>query len=325
MAQVTNNLRAAKKAKNDEFYTMLSDIEKELKNYKGQFKGKTVYLNCDDPAFSQFWQYFVDNFETLKIKHLIATYYAPLKPDGFFEWEHEPSYRYDFDGVDIKKTLLKKRGSFDSEECLSILHDEADIVVSNPPFSLFREYIKIIDEAGVKALMVGSQNAITYKNVFAMIHTNKLRLGHNLLNSFIAPDGSTTAAPCVWFTNLKTKAMKEEIVLVEKYSKKAYPKYVNLDAINVDKVKDIPKGYKGLMGVPITFLTKYNPNQFEIVGSSATLATACTGDDVNGLPTKRRIRAYMSVASKSEAGKAGIRVDGVWHKRMYDRIIIKAK
>jgi len=304
------NLRKANKAKKDEFYTQLVDIENELKHYKNQFRGKMVYCNCDDPFESNFFKYFAANFNALKLKKLIATSYVKspivggqlplfemegLKPEGKEPFKIEISEATDvntdgaIDLTDIEcllkhdanvSTPLKGEGDFRSKECIELLK-EADIVVTNPPFSLFREYVAQLAEYKKKFLIMGNQNAITYKEIFKLIKKNKMWLGQSLNGRnilFQIPDyyesyykiinGKKYAFPkgVVWFTNLDVPKRNEEMVLYKKYTPEEYPKYDNYDAINVDRTEKIPMDYTGFMGVPITFLHKYNPKQFEIVG-----------------------------------------------------------
>ena len=265
------NLTQAKKAKNDEFYTLISDVEKELKHYKKYFEGKVVYCNCDDPEESNFWKFFELNFEEYKLKKLISTHYDAEKPT----YKLELSADIDGDGKitkgDIVKTPLKQNGDFRSEESINLLK-ESDIVVTNPPFSLFREYVAQLMKYKKKFLIIGNKNAITYKEIFPLIKENKLWLGYYCPNEFRLPNGDTTKKVnglCRWFTNLDIKKRHEDLILYKKYTAKDYPKYDNYDAIEVGKVANIPKDYKGVMGVPITFLDEYNPEQFEILGQMA--------------------------------------------------------
>ena len=250
-----SNLHNAKKAKNDEFYTQLTDIEKELKHYKPHFEGKTVFLNCDDPESSNFWEYFKLNFEHLKLKKLIATHYDAT----------QPTYKLEMTREGVVKTPLIGNGDFRNAECIELLK-ESDIVVTNPPFSLFREYVAQLIEYDKKFLIIGNVNAITYKEIFPLIKDNKLWLGYSPRNmEFVLPDGSISNVNSVWFTNLDISKRHQDLILYRKYDPVKYPKYDNYDAINVDKVNDIPEDYYGEMGVPITFLDKYNPEQFEII------------------------------------------------------------
>lgn len=273
-----SNLGAAKRAKNDEFYTQLTDIEKELRHYRKHFKGKTVLCNCDDPTWSAFWKYFHLNFSALGLKKLISTHYD----------KNEPTYEMEYTGGDDNdievgvKTPLEGDGDFRSEECLALL-DEADIVVTNPPFSLFREYVAVLMKHQKKFIIVGNMNAITYKEIFPLIKDGLVWLGVSRLVSFVTPEGMTKGVQCRWFTNLDIKKRHEELILVKKYAghENEYPTYDNYDAIEVSKVTDIPFDYDGVMGVPITFLDKYSPEQFGILGMSASVKYNC---DIVGIP-----------------------------------------
>ena len=267
MKTKNSNLHSAKKAKNDEFYTQLSDIEFELKHYKQHFKGKVVYCNCDDPEWSNFFKYFAMQFNHLGLKKLISTCYNENGNGYKLIIEKDINNDGRINIQDTEKELLNGDGSFDSDECIELLK-EADIVVSNPPFSLFREYIAMLDKYNKQFLVIGNKNAITYKECFKLIKENKMWLGYTSPSEFRQPDGAilkTMTGLCKWFTNLSHKKRNEEIYLYEEYSPEKYPKYDNYDAINVDKTKEIPKDWKGVMGVPITFLDKWNPEQFEIV------------------------------------------------------------
>jgi len=280
-----NRLHNAKSSKQDEFYTQLSDIEKEMKYYIEQFKGKTIFCNCDDPEYSNFWKFFELNFTRLGLKKLVATHYEIDKPS----YKLEIIKDLDGDGIitskDIIKTPLKQNGDFRSPECVEILK-ESDIVITNPPFSLFREYIAQLMEYNKKFLIIGNQNAITYKEFFPLIQQNKVWLGasiHNGDREFRVPadyNASTNyryddlgnkyvrVRGPRWWTNLDYKERHENLILYKKYTPEEYPKFDNYDAINVDKTSDIPMDYKGVMGVPITFLDKYNPDQFKIITMS---------------------------------------------------------
>lgn len=273
--RLNNNLHKANINKNDEFYTSLTDIEKELRHYKEHFKNKIVFLNCDDPEESNFWKYFALNFKYLGLKKLIATHFQ----------EKKPSYKLEKNNGDTIKTKLKQNGDFRSPECIDILK-EADIVVTNPPFSLFREYVAQLIEYKKIFLIIGNQNALTNKDIFELIKKNKIWLGidNGGTKWFNVPkhyDITTESrkkiengkkffsmGTIVWLTNLDNKKRHEKIILYKKYNPKDYPAYKNYDAINIDKVKDIPSDYKGVMGVPLTFLDKYNPEQFEIIGQT---------------------------------------------------------
>ena len=277
----TKNLQNAKKNKNDEFYTQLTDIEKELKHYWDHFRDKVVYCNCDDPASSNFFHYFAYNFEKLGLKKLITTCYKGSDDQRAVCLVYTGDKNGD--GVpnpeEIGVIELKGDGDFRSEESIELLK-EADIVVTNPPFSLFREFISHLVKYDKKFLVIGNQNAITYKEIFKLIKENKIWLGYTNPKDFVIPtDCEDKNSTCVdewgikhqrfgnisWFTNLDIAKRNEDIILYKKYTPEEYPKYDNYDAINVDKTKNIPVDYTGHMGVPITFLEKYNPEQFEIV------------------------------------------------------------
>jgi hypothetical protein len=262
-----NNLHAAKNAKNDEFYTQLSDIEKELNNYKDFFNGKVVYCNCDDPRESNFFKFFSMNFERLGLKKLITTGY---KKDGHgvaFVYEGDKNGNRKVDETEIQTIQLQGNGGYETDECITFLK-ESDVVVTNPPFSLFRDYVKQLMDYNKKFLIIGNKNAITYKEIFPYIKNNQLWLGLNSPCDFSTPSGEITktiAGLCRWFTNIENQKRTTPLDLYRKYNPTDYPKYDNYDAINVDKVTDIPEDYDGVMGVPITFLDKYCPTQFEIV------------------------------------------------------------
>ncbi len=307
------NLRNASKAKKDEFYTQLTDIEKELKHYKEQLRGKVVYCNCDDPFESNFFKYFASNFNALGLKKLITTSYSGspitgkqlslldiegLKPKGKEPFKIEinevPDENTDgaIDLTDVEwllkrdanvSTPLKENGDFRSKECTELLK-EADIVVTNPPFSLFREYLAQLIEYKKKFLILGDQNNITKKDIFKYIKENKLWLGYDNGGTkwFQVPDDYDiitesrkkiingvkyfSMGRILWFTNLDTVKRHENMVLYKKYAPEEFPKYDNYNAINIDKVSEIPMNYKGVMGVPITFVDKFNPEQFELLG-----------------------------------------------------------
>lgn len=256
------NLHKAKDAKNDEFYTQFTDVSKELMHYKQNFKDKTVLCNCDDPTLSAFWKYFHLNFSALGLKKLISTHYD--KTQSTYKMEYTGGNDNDIEvGV---KTLLEGNGDFRNQECLDIL-DEADIVVTNPPFSLFREYVAILMEHEKKFLIIGSLNAIKYSECFPFIMNNQMWLGNNNVHNFMQPDGTVKKFGNInWYTNLDFAKRHEKIILWKEYNDKEYPKYETYDAIEVSKVTNIPVNYNGIMGVPISFMSKYNPEQFEIVG-----------------------------------------------------------
>ena len=256
------NLHKAKDAKNDEFYTQLTDVAKELMHYKQHFKDKIVLCNCDDPTWSAFWKYFHLNFAELGLKKLISTHYDKT----------EPTYKMEYEGGDDNnievgvKTLLEGNGDFRNQECLDLL-DESDIVVTNPPFSLFREYVAILMEHEKKFLIIGSLNAVKYSEVFPFIMNNQMWLGNNNVHDFMQPDGTVKKFGNInWYTNLDFAKRHEKIILWKEYNDKEYPKYETYDAIEISKVTNIPVNYSGIMGVPVSFMSKYNPEQFEIVG-----------------------------------------------------------
>lgn len=272
------SLSNAKKAKNDEFYTQLSDIENELKHYKSHFAGKVVYCNCDDARKSNFFRFFQKKFSDYGLKKLVTTSYNEDGHGSVLVYEGDTNGNGKLDDTEIKVSELKGNGDFRSEECIELLK-EADIVVTNPPFSLFRDYIATLVEYGKKFLVIGNQNAITYKEIFPLIKENKLWTGNNMVKTFrvpqvtnknceVLPNGDIIAkfGSICWFTNLDIKKRHEEITLYKKYNEEEFPKYDNYNAIEVSKVCEIPKDYDGIMGVPITFLYRYNPSQFEIVG-----------------------------------------------------------
>jgi len=297
MKTKNSNLHKAKKAKNDEFYTRIFDIENELKHYKDQFKNKVVFLNCDDPEESDFWKFFEMNFVRLGLKKLIATHYHDSRPSYKLEIVGDDNDDGVVNDMDIIKTDLKQNGDFRSPEAIEILK-ESDIVITNPPFSLFREFISVLMEHQKKFLVIGSKNAITYKEIFKHIKNNELWLGVSMPKDFVQPDGSRKAIPAIWFTNLEHNKRNEELILFREYYKKSenYPNYDNYDAIEVSKTVDIPCDYCGAMGVPISFLTKYNPDQFEIIGSMTTTKI----DEFNfGYPYIKGSKIYARILIKN--------------------------
>ena len=274
------NLGSAKKNKNDEFYTRLTDVSEELKHYKHHFKDKIVFCNCDDPTWSAFQKYFHLNFAELGLKKLISTHYDAK----------ESTYKIEYTGGDDNNveigeiTQLEGNGDFRNKECLEILND-CDIVVTNPPFSLYSEYLNTLIEHNKNFIIWSNNNSITYKDVFPLIKNNQIQLGYTANKTLIfrIPDTYTkwdeketqrigdgnhyAKVPAISvFTNLDIQKRYEKLILQKEYSEDEYPKYDNYDAINVDKVIEIPCDYDGVMGVPITFLDKYNPEQFEIKG-----------------------------------------------------------
>ncbi len=289
-------LTKAKKSKNDEFYTILSDIEREAKHYKSHFKNKVVYCNCDDPRVSNFFHYFSYNFEKLGLKKLITTCYKNQNRDLFSRHDSEKAIYLEYKGDKNKNNVpdpeeiginqLKGDGDFRSQESIE-LFKQSDIVVTNPPFSLFREFVEQLNKYDKKFLIIGTWNAITYKEIFKLIMENKLWIGVNSnrnFSGFIVPkhyelfgtearideNGNRIVSSnnTCWFTNLDIIKRHEELILYKKYDPQEYQFYDNYNIIEVPKTNDIPIDYKGVMRVPITFMNKYNPEQFEIVGCS---------------------------------------------------------
>ena len=312
MANNNSILGAAKASKKDEFYTQLSDIEKELVHYRDYFRNKVIFCNCDDPYESNFFKYFALNFNALGLKKLIATCYdgspiaqqeLQLFPEEVTEpkrkaYKVEISEVPDLDGngatdlTDVQlllqssdhnvKAELKGNGDFRSQECIELLK-QADIVATNPPFSLFREFIGLMIKYGKDFIVIGNTNSLTYKEIFPLIKDDKLRTGYTNFNVgmfFFVPDSyehfhhyqggkkvARVSSSC-WFSTLPVSKHNEEIICIKQYNKEEYPKYDNYNAIEVGNVNDIPFDYDGIMGVPITYLNKHNPNQFEIISSS---------------------------------------------------------
>lgn len=290
----TNHLlQAAKKSKSDEFYTQLSDIESELRHYAPHFRGMTVFCNCDDPQTSNFYRYFAENFHSLGLKKLIAACYKEQRQNLFQESDGETGYYYEYAGRADEPVIptgsdiihFKGDGDFRGPESVELLKG-ADVVVTNPPFSMFREFVAQIVRYGKKFLVIGNINAITYKEIFHLIQDGKAWLGVNLgrgISGFMVPEhyelygtearidesGRRIVSPnnCLWLTNLELPQRHEDIELTRTYkgNEESYPEYDNFDGINVGRTQDIPKDYPGAMGVPITFLHKFNPDQFEII------------------------------------------------------------
>ena len=358
----TNLFEKAKKNKADEFYTQLPDIEAEMRHYKEHFRGKVVFCNCDDPYESNFFKYFAMNFNFLGLKKLIATCYAESAVAGeqlsmfdilsFEERSTEAKRPYKIEITEVKDenadgaidlsdveyllknrknalTLLSGDGDFRSRECIELLK-EADIVVTNPPFSLFREYVAQLMEYEKSFIIIGSKNAITYKDIFKYIQDNKIWLGSGFPNGnafFKIPDkytrewasgvynpetGLVKFRNVGWFTNLDFKERHETITLYKHYTPEENPTYVNYNAIEVSKTADIPYDYDGEMGVPITFLDKYNPEQFEIIGSSRIVGKPMSEFAKKGTYVEGGMRFYLR------------NNDGTY-RRLYDRIVIKRK
>ena len=353
MAQ--KNLSAAKTAKKDEFYTQLTDIERELQHYWPHFRDKVVLCNCDDPYESNFFKYFALRFNQLRLKKLICTCYngSPVQGNelmidfGYFSNEPKKiAYKVEItevkdlngDGAvdlsDVQYLLqndknvcsVLKTGDFRDPECIELLK-QADIVVTNPPFSLFREYIGQLMEYNKKFLIIGHQNAITYKEVFPLIKDNKVWLGYGFKGGaahFTSPyediatagdhrDNMIRVSGVIWFTNMEIPKRNEQIDLVCHYSQDEYPKYDNYNAINVGKTMDIPCDYDGYMGVPITFLDKYNPAQFEIIWQACGNTRASAPSYI--------LKELNYHAHSEDRGGCGV-VNG---KRQYARVIIRNK
>jgi hypothetical protein len=337
MARVATNkfLNKAKTDKNDEFYTILADIERELKHYKRHFKNKVVLCNCDDPRISNFFHYFSYNFEQLGLKKLITTCYKNQSRDLFSQHISERAIYLEYTGDKNKNNVpdpdeigikqLKGDGDFRSLECIDLL-TQADIVVTNPPFSLFREYVEQLIKYKKKFLIVGTWNAITYKEIFRLIKENKIWIGINSnrnFSGFIVPEhyelhGTearidengyrvVSSNNTCWFTNLDIVKRHEELILYKKYNKKEFPTFDNYKAINVNATKDIPCDYDGVMGVPITFIDKYNPNQFEILGSDFEVKEGLLPDIINPKWKGKIDRGYIN------------------GERLYSRLLIRNK
>ena len=321
------NLHSAKSKKKDEFYTQLADIKNELRHYRDHFRGKVVYCNCDDPRVSNFFHYFSSQFNELGLKKLIATCYKNQQMDMFSQNDTEKAIWLEYDGTrnetgmpsveDIGINSLEGDGDFRSAECIKLLK-QADIVVTNPPFSLFREYVAQLIEYDKKFLIIGHQNAITYKEIFPLIKDNKLWLGltprgkdmlfdvpEDYAQELVATKKEGSAYKVVdgvvkgrlgsasWFTNLDYRQRHEDLILYKRYSPEEYPTYDNYGAIEVSRVAEMPCDYDGEMGVPITFLNKYNPEQFDIIGMDRPLISQLTGKQsrfrINGKEIYARI------------------------------------
>lgn len=341
-------LGGARTAREDEFYTQLPDIERELKHYRKQFSGKTVYCNCDDPRVSEFFHYFSYNFEKLKLKKLITTCYRNLERDLFSQHDSERALFLEYDGDkdgdkvpgpdEIGVRTLEGDGDFRSPETIELLK-QADIVVTNPPFSLFREYVAQLIEHDKKFLIMGGLNNITNREVFKLIQENKLWLGHNNGDmKFKVPDHyeprSTrfwvdetgqkwrSFGTMAWYTNLDVSKRHEDLILYKNYDPDEFQKFENFDAINVGKLSDIPVDYPGAMGVPITFVDKYNPDQFEILG----IGIAGLGLEAGVEPFKPEHKEHRRKVQKKGAvdGDLYLVIDGV-PEVPYRRILIRNK
>lgn len=332
MPMANKNLNKAKEAKKDEFYTQIEDINNEVCHYREHFRGKTVLCNCDDPRVSNFFKYFACNFEFLGLKKLIATCYKNIDPDLFSEGECERAVYLVYEGDkngnhipdddEIEVLPLEGNGDFRSAECIEFLK-EADIVVTNPPFSLFREYVAQLIKYDKKFLIIGNQNALSTKDIFPLIQQNKVWLGYgfkgkaahfisNYKDTATAGDhkeGMIRVSGVTWYTNLEIKKRHEDLILYKKYNPEEYPQYINYDAIEVPKTELIPMDYYGKMGVPITFMDKYNPEQFEIIGISLVLGTNKPKD----LPKDKQGGPAFYLKQNGE------------YKRLYTRIVIQRK
>lgn len=329
------SLGAARAAKKDEFYTQLVDIERELRHYKAQFKGKTVYCNADDPRVSNFFHFFSHNFERLGLKKLITTCYKSQERDIFSQNDSTRAIYLEYTGdknnnrvpdpAEIEVHPLQGDGDFRSAECIELLR-QSDIVVTNPPFSLFREFVTQLIEYDKKFLVIGHQNAITYTEIFPLIQKNRLWLGYgfkrnmaHFLSSYenTAADldrreGMIRVSGVQWFTNMDTTKRHEDLILYKSYDPQEYPTYDNFNAIEVGRTVDIPADYDGMMGVPITFLEKYNPDQFEIVGS---FNAGSHGEELGAVKTETETKGKVIMWNGPVVNR----------KPLYKRIVIRNK
>lgn len=353
---LNRSLGNAQKAKEDEFYTQLTDIERELKHYRKHFAGKVVYCNCDDPRVSNFFHYFSYSFERLGLKRLITTCYKNQKADLFSQNDSERALYLEYEGDknqnmvpdpdEIGMKLLDGDGDFRSQESIELLK-KADIVVTNPPFSLFREYVAQLIKYDKKFIIVGNQNAISYRDIFKLIKENKIWLGSNSgdmkfrvpesyeprkVRFWIDENGQKwrSLGNACWFTNLDLPRRHENLILYKKYTPEEYPTYDNYDAIEVSKVVDIPVDYDGVMGVPLTFLSKHNPDQFEILGLCGTdyPTTKQYGKKqkvVDGVPTKSNTGTMRCVIRTETVGPGTYFDVGYPVRGTYRRIFIRRK
>ena len=329
------NLNKAKDAKVDEFYTRREDIEAELSHYRSHFKDKVVYCNCDDPTWSEFWQFFVRVFKDWGLKKLMATHYEPDEKN--FAYKLEIYEDTNGDGkIDLRDeptiTQIQCNGDFRSQICIDLLK-EADIVVTNPPFSLFRNYVAQLVEYEKKFLIIGPMGSITYKEIFPLLRDGKMWIGYTFPKIFRVPDGTVGASVYVekgvtyqkfgniqWFTNLDIPKRHVSLDLRGNYySGKKYPKYVNYDGIEVKNINDIPCDYAGAMGVPVSFLSDFNPEQFELIGTSLELAIPMRQLYKKGTYSPGGNRFYTNALSESDIK------NGYKYHRGYDRIAIKLK
>ena len=341
---LNKSLREARRQKSDEFYTQISDIENELRHYTGHFRGKIVYCNCDDPRISNFFHYFSYNFERLGLKKLLTACYRNRQRDMFSRHDSERAIWLEYNGNtqggrvpdvgDIGIREFQGDGDFRSAECTELLK-QADIVVTNPPFSLFREYVAQLMEHGKRFLIIGNVNAITYKEIFPLIKDNRIWLGPSITSGdreFGVPDHYPLTAATHridesgnkfvrvkgvrWFTNLDHEKRHEELIFYKRYSPEEYPAYDNYDAINVDKTAEIPLDWDGALGVPVTFLDKYNPEQFEVIGITDR-------DNNSGLKTKEY--AFADVPNAGNLNRRGVIKVGGELKPTYVRLLIKRR
>ena len=304
-----NNLHSSRNAKADEFYTQIGFIENELKHYKDYFRDKVVFCNCDDPEWSNFWRYFHINFYHLGLKKLVSTHFEEDKQSYKMEVVAAENNDGQLTMPEYIQTPLRQNGDFRSPECIEILK-EADVIVTNPPFSLFREYVAQLMEYGKDFIIVGNQNAITYREILPLIMQDKVWLGYNSGHFwFRVPDYYEEKKTdfkidengvkwrrmgnICWFTNIDIEKRHEEMVLYKHYTPEEYPKYDNYDAIEVSRTAEIPCDYYGIMGVPITFMDKYSPEQFEILGDSRYHDGQDFSDDINVINGKTLYRRLL--------------------------------
>ena len=326
-----HDLHRARELKKDEFYTQLSDIENELKHYRELFRGKTVLCNCDDPRVSNFFHYFSYNFEQLGLKKLITTCYKNQERDLFSQHDSERAIWLEYTGdhngnrvpdpEEIGINYLQGDGDFRSAECIELLK-QADIVVTNPPFSLFREYLSQLVQYNKQFIIIGNTNALKYKECFQLFMEDKIRTGYTNFNTgmfFVVPDtaekyhheegGKKVArvSTSCWYTNMPVDRHKQDLIMYKAYNEAEYPKFDNYDAINVNTYTDIPVDYYGIMGVPITFLDKYNPAQFENIGCSD-----------RGGDNRPAINAIRLTSKPEDSPKIG-------GKKLYTRVFIRRR
>lgn len=364
------DLAQAKSAKQDEFYTQLADIEKELRHYTEHFRRKVVFCNCDDPYESNFFKYFAMNFNQLGLKKLIATCYNGSPVQG-----NELLLQFDLDAPDEPRkvahkieitevkdangdgavdlsdvryllqndknviSILKGNGDFRSSECVELLK-EADIVVTNPPFSLFREYVAQLVKYEKKFLIIGNTNSIGCRDIFKLFQNDAIRTGYTNFNVgmfFTVPDSygkfhhlengrkmARVSTSC-WYTNLPVKKHTEDLILYKHYTPEEYPHYENYNAINVNTYTDIPFDYEGIIGVPLTFLDKFNPNQFEIIGRSGDIEWAENECDFYTPPTEEKAKIYKKINSTWRIQNVYLKDENDYPKTVYTRIFIRKK